>query len=115
MENINQELKNSVVDAKDDYGRQFQVFTDNFYLMKAALRYFKVNQGLSFTSSKVAENFPLNVSTAGSSLKIMEELDIIESRTSSRKRFLPGEADLERMESVEEILRKNFEIREFNP
>lgn len=115
MENVNRELKDLVVDAKDNYQRQFQVFTDNFYLMKAALRYFKVNQGLSFTSSKVADNFPLNVSTAGSSLKMMEELDIIKSRTSSRKRFLPEKADLERMEEVEDILRQNFEIREFNP
>lgn len=115
MENVNRELKNLVVDAKDNYSRQFQVFTDNFYLMKSALRYFKVNQGLSFTSSKVADNFPLNISTAGSSLKIMEELDIIESRTSSKKRFLPENADLEKMEEVEDILKHNFEIREFNP
>ncbi|MFB6114656.1 MAG: hypothetical protein ABEK04_00040 [Candidatus Nanohalobium sp.] len=115
MEDPEVRVRQDVVDAKDNYGRQFQVFSENFYLMKAALRYFTVNQGLSFTSSKVADNFPLNVSTAGSCLKIMEELGVIESRTSSRKRFLPGSSDLDRMEEVEQVLRNNFEIREFNP
>jgi hypothetical protein len=45
----------------------------------------------------------------------MEEMDIVESRSSSRKRFMPQKCDLERMEDVGEILRENYEIRSFRP
>lgn len=103
------------MDAKDLHEREFKSFTRNFYLMKSALRYFSVKQGLSFTSSKVADNFPVTVSTAGSCLKVMEEIGVVESRNSSRKRFMPQKCDLERMEEVGEILRENYEIRSFRP
>lgn len=115
MEEIETRLRNDIVDAKDLYEREFKAFTRNFYLMRSALRYFSVKQGLSFTSSKVADNFPMTVSTAGSCLKVMEEMDIVESRSSSRKRFMPQKCDLERMEDVGEILRENYEIRSFRP
>lgn len=107
--------KEDISRIKDFHSREFKIFTRNFYLMRSALRYFSVKQGLSFTSSKVAENFPMTVSTAGSCLKVMEKLEIIESRTSSKKRFMPGNCDLERMETVGEILRDNYEIDEFDP
>ncbi|MFB6174913.1 MAG: hypothetical protein ABEJ87_02965 [Candidatus Nanohalobium sp.] len=109
------ELKEDVVRVKDLHGRQFQALTRNFYVIRAAVRYFAVKQGLSFTSSKVAENFPLTVSSAGSSLNALEHLGVIESRTSSRKRFLPKDTDMERLSRVEDVLRDNFEISEFRP
>lgn len=115
MEGTETRLRNQIVDAKDLYEREFKAFTRNFYLMKSALRYFSVKQGLSFTSSKVADNFPVTVSTAGSCLKAMEEMDIVESRNSSRKRFMPQKCNLERMEEVGEILRENYEIKSFRP
>lgn len=109
------ELMEEVSRVKDLHEREFKVFTRNFYTMKSALRYFSVKQGLSFTSSKVAENFPANVSVAGACLKVMEELNVIESRTSSKNRYMPQGSDLERMEKIGDILRENYEIREFNP
>ena len=115
MEENETRLRNQIVDAKDLHEREFKAFTRNFYLMKSALRYFSVKQGLSFTSSKVADNFPVTVSTAGSCLKVMEEIGIIESRNSSRKRFMPQKCDLEKMEEVGEILKENYEIRSFRP
>jgi len=108
-------LRNDIVDAKDLHDREFKALTRNFYLMRSALRYFSVKQGLSFTSSKVADNFPVTVSTAGSCLKVMEEIGVVESRNSSRKRFMPQKCDLDKMERAGEILRENYEIREFNP
>jgi GTP-sensing pleiotropic transcriptional regulator CodY len=83
--------------------------------MRSALRYFSVKQGLSFTSSKVADNFPLTVSTAGSCLKALEDLGVVESRTSSRKRFLPQDTDMERLLEIEQVLKDNFEIDGFTP
>lgn len=107
------EVRKDVSKAKDLYEREFKALTRNFYLMRSALRYFSVKQGLSFTSSKVADNFPLTVSSAGSCLKALEQLGVVESRTSSRKRFMPQNCDLERMEVVGEVLRENYEIGEF--
>lgn len=109
------ELMEEVSRIKDIHEREFKVFTRNFYIMKSALRYFSVKQGLSFTSSKVAENFPANVSVAGACLKVMEELDVIECRTSSKKRYMPEKTDLDRMEEIGSLLRENYEIRDFNP
>lgn len=107
------EIRNDVSKAKDLHEREFKALTRNFYLMRSALRYFSVKQGLSFTSSKVADNFPLTVSSAGSCLKALEQLDVVESRNSSRKRFMPQKCNLERMETVGEVLRENYEIGEF--
>lgn len=115
MENQKAELRNQVVDAKDLHEREFKVFTRNFYLMRSAVRYFSIKQGLSFTSSKVADNFPMTVPTAGFCLKVMEEMEIIESRNSSKKRYMPEKCDIERMEQVGQILRENYEIRPFRP
>jgi len=112
---MNQKLQEKIGRVKDLHEREFKSFTRNYYLMKSALRYFSVKQGLSFTSSKVANNYPINISVAGSCLKVMEELDVIQSRTSSKKRFMPEKTDIERMQQVGEILRENYEIREFNP
>lgn len=113
MQEASPQVKEDVARLKDLNQRQFQALTRNFYLMRSALRYFSVKQGLSFTSSKVADNFPLTVSTAGSCLKALEELGVVESRTSSRKRFLPRDTDMERFMEIGEVLRNNFEIEGF--
>lgn len=115
MDETETQLRNQIIDAKDLHEREFKAFTRNFYLMRSALRYFSVKQGLSFTSSKIAENFPFTISTAGSCLKVMEEIDIVKSRNSTKKRYMPQKCDLEKMEKVGEVLRENYEIREFGP
>jgi len=110
-------ITEQVVKAKDRYSRQFQNFTRSFYIMKSALRYFSVNQGLSFTSSKVADNFPVSTPVAGSALKIFNELDVVEPRTrsSSPDRYMPSQVDMERLLEVEEVLVENYEIEAFYP
>lgn len=113
MEKVSKQVRKDVATLKDLDQRQFQALTRNFYLMRSALRYFVVKQGLSFTSSKVAGNFPMTVSTAGSCLKALEDLGVVESRTSSRKRFLPQDTDMDRLMEVGEVLRQNFEIDTF--
>ncbi|MFB6159153.1 MAG: hypothetical protein ABEJ95_05880 [Candidatus Nanohalobium sp.] len=108
-----EDIKKEVVDAKNHDGRNYSRFTSNFYILRSALRYFKVKKNVSFTSSKVAEEFPLPVSTAGSALKVLEDLDIVERRTdSTRKRYMPGDVDLEKLEKVRKVLLENHEIRE---
>jgi len=109
-------LKQEIVDVKDFQGRQFQVFTDNFHVMKAALRYFSVDVGMSFTSTKISKKFPVTASVAGTCLTLMEELDIVEPRNSSAspKRFRPQNVDLERLLQVEEVLVESLEIRSFS-
>lgn len=109
------ELKQDIIDLKDFDGRQFKVFTDNFHVMKAAVRYFTVGIGMSFTSTKVSKNFPITASVAGSCLNMMEKLDVLESRNSSAspKRFQPKNVDLERLLQVEKILVDSLEIRSF--
>jgi hypothetical protein len=111
------DLRQSVVDAKNASERKFKTFTSSFYILKSALRYFSVKKGMSFTSSKVADNFPISAPIAGSSLRILDDLDVVDARTrsSSPDRFMPEDVDLDRMERVEEILVDNFEIEEFNP
>jgi hypothetical protein len=113
MQKEHGKLQEEISRVKDLHQREYQALTRNFYLLKSALRYFSVKQGLSFTSSKVADNFPLTVSTAGSALKAFEHLDVVKSRTSSRKRFLPQDTDMKRLSQVEEVLRKNLEIDGF--
>lgn len=111
------DLRRSIVDAKNSSERKFKTFTANFYVLKSALRYFSVKKGMSFTSSKVADNFPISTPIAGSSLRILNDLDVVDARTqsSSPDRFMPETVDLERMEEIEGILIENFEIKEFNP
>lgn len=113
----NMDLLQSVIDAKDGNERKFKVFTGQFYLMKSALRYFCVKKKMSFTSSKIADNFPVSAPVAGSSLKILAELGVVEARTesSSPNRYMPDDVDMERMQEVEKVLRDNYEIDGFIP
>lgn len=109
------ELRQEIAELKDFNSRQFQILVDNFYLIKSALRYFGVKQGLSFTSVKVSENFPLASTTAGSCLNMLEELDVVSVRneSSSANRYMPQKVNMERLVEVEKILTENFEIEEF--
>lgn len=83
--------------------------------MRSALRYFGVKKGVSFTSSKVSECFPLPVTVAGSCLKVLEDLDVVESRGSSNSpdRYLPESVDLDRMKNVEKVLVESSELSGF--
>lgn len=110
-----EEVRQEVVKAKDFNQRQFKNFTSNFYVIKSALRYYSVNQGLSFTASKIGDDFPISVPAAGSSLKILSELDVIEARTesSSANRYLPENVDLDRLVEVEKILVEQLELEKF--
>ena len=109
------ELRQQIVEVKDFRSRQFKIFKDNFYLIKAAVRYFAVKNGLSFTSTKVSENFPMSVTTAGSCLSVLKDLDVLDVRTesSSPDRYMPQSVDMQRLEQIETILRENREIEEF--
>lgn len=109
------DLKEEIVKLKDHRNRQFQIFTDNFHILKAALRYFSVKQGTSITSSKVANNFPLTVCTAGSGLKMLAELGVVEKRSesSSPNRYMSRDVDMERLQRVEDILVEGREVSEF--
>jgi hypothetical protein len=111
-----EELRDEVIKAKDLNGRQFKNFTSNFYVIKSALRYYSENQGLSFTASRIADEFPLSVPAAGSGLKILSDLEVIKSRTesSSANRYLPENVDLSRLLDLEEILIEQLEIEEFD-
>jgi hypothetical protein len=108
-------LRQEIAELKDFDSRQFQIFIDNFYLIKAAIRYFGVKQGLSFTSVKVSENFPLASTTAGSCLNVLEELEVVSVRkeSTSASRYMPQQVDMEKLQEVENILIENFEIEEF--
>ncbi|MFB6193388.1 MAG: hypothetical protein ABEK00_03990 [Candidatus Nanohaloarchaea archaeon] len=113
---MDEELFGSVERAKDRNSRGFQRFTANFHLCKAFLRYFSVKNGNSFNSAKVSEKFPLDVTTAGTCLGVLEDLEIVESRTSSStNRYMADSVDLDRLEDVEKVLRENQEIKAFSP
>lgn len=109
------ELLDDVSRLKDLNPRQFQSLTTNFYVMKAAIRYFSVKKGMSFTSNKISENFPLTSPVAGLCLSAMEDLDIVSVRkqSSSPDRYMPQDVDMDRLEEVEKVLVDNFEIEEF--
>ena len=111
-----EELRNNIAKAKDLNSRQFKNFTSNFYVMKSALRYYSKNQGLSFNASRIADEFPLSVPAAGSGLKILSDLNVVESRTesSSPDRYLPENVDLSRLLEVQKILIEQLEIEEFD-
>lgn len=109
-----EELKRDVVKAKDMNERSFQTLTKNFYIFRAAIRYFAVRQGLSFTSSKLSDRFPIAAASAGSGLNVLESLGVLNSRTSSSKsRYMPKDVDIKRLQKVEEILRESYEIEGF--
>lgn len=111
------QVKNDILRAKDGSERKFKTFTNSFYILKSALRYFKIKKDMSFTSSKLSDNFPISAPVAGSSLKILSRLDVLKPRTnsSSPDRYMPEDIDLERLEKVQDILLENMEIKEFNP
>lgn len=115
MQEIDQRLVDDVAKAKDFNDRGFKMFTRNFYLCKAFLRYFSVKRATSFNSSKVSKKFPLSVTVAGTCLSVLEDLEVVESRTasSSASRYMPGSVDLERMEMIEKVLIENKEIDEY--
>ena len=105
------ELQERLVDAKNHGTRKYQHLTNNFYLIKSALRYYSVKMNMSFTSSKVSEEFPLPVSIAGSCLAVLEEVGVIERRTdSSSKRYMPETVNMELLEELEQVLKENHEI-----
>jgi len=108
-------VRRDVVDVKNHFERPFQYLTQNFYILKASLRYFSVKKGQSFTTSKLADNFPISVPVAGGCLKVLDELDVVSARneSSSPNRYMPDEVDLDRLEKVEEVLSENLEINEF--
>ena len=109
------ELRREIVDLKDWDSRKYNYFVDNFYVLRSALRYFAVKKGVSFTSSKVAENFPLPVTVAGSCLTVLNKLDVVDVRTvsSSPDRYLPEKVDLDKLAEVEKVLKENHEIEDF--
>lgn len=108
-------LKRDIVELKDLEDRQFKIFKENFYLAKAAVRYFAVKNQMSFTAARVADNFPLTIPSAGSCLNMLEQLGVIKSRTqsSSPNRYMPQSTDIERLKQVEKTLVENYEIEEF--
>ncbi len=112
---MSEDLKRKIEEVKDFQERRYNSLTDNFYLIKAAVRYFAVKNGLSFTTQKISESFPLSIPAAGASLTVLEELDVVESRTESGSpdRYMPQKVDMKRMEELEEILLENYEIEEF--
>lgn len=114
---IEPDLRDIAVELKDFEQRKFNYLVDNFYVLRSALRYYSVKKGVSFTSSKLSEDFPIAVTVAGSSLNILTELDIVEPRrrSSSPDRYLPEEVDLQRMIKLEHVLIENHEIEKFNP
>lgn len=104
-----------VVKIKDINERKFGYFTNNFYLLKSALRYFAVKQGRPLTSSKISDNFPLTSPVAGSCLDILDQLEVVEQRTESNSPhvYMPEKVDMEKLEDVEKVLKENFEIQDF--
>lgn len=112
---LKKELRDDVVQAKDFHDRSFSDLTSNFYLVKSALRYYSVKKGMSITSTRISEDFPLPVTVAGSCLTVLEEMGVVERRSESGSsgRYLPETVDLERLEKIQSILIESREIEEF--
>lgn len=112
---VNENIVEKISQAKDLNGKQFKVFSNNFYLIKAALRYYTEDVGMSFTATKISDDFPLNVFSAGSCLSMLDKLDVIEPRTNSKSasRYMPRSLDKERLIAVEKVLEDNLEIKPF--
>lgn len=110
------ELRREVIRAKDFHEHKFSDLTSNFYLVKSAIRYYSVKKGMSITSTRISEDFPLAVTIAGSCLSLLEELEVVEKRSesSSADRYPPASVDLERLEVIEEILVESNEIGSFS-
>lgn len=109
------DLKDSIVQLKDLEERKYGHFVDNFYVIRSALRYYAVKKGVSFTSSKMSEDFPLAVTVAGSCLNMLTELGVVEPRTrsSSPDRYTPEKVDMKKLDEIGDVLRENHEIRPF--
>ncbi|MFB6145625.1 MAG: hypothetical protein ABEJ99_03910 [Candidatus Nanohaloarchaea archaeon] len=109
------ELKKSLINHKDLDQRKYSYLTGNFYLLKSAIRYYSVKVGKSFTAGDIADDFPLTIPVAGSTLRLLEDLDVIESRNRSKssRRYMPQDTDIERLEALEDVLSQNYEIDEF--
>lgn len=107
--------RTEVVEAKNFNDRNFSYLTQNFYIIRSALRYYSVRLGKSFTSSDLAEDFPLTVPVAASCLNVLKELEVVEARTqsSSPDRYMPETIDMDKFEKIGDILRENKEIEEF--
>jgi hypothetical protein len=114
-EQITEDLRQELVKAKDFDERKFNLLTENFYVIRSALRYYSVKKGKSFTSSMVADNFPVSTPVAGACMNILDELDVVQPRTESKSpdRYLPKNIDMERLKEFEEVLLKSYEIRDF--
>jgi hypothetical protein len=114
-EQIYSDVKQQVVKAKDMNERKFKYLSDNFYVVRSALRYFSVKQGRPLTSSKLSDNFPLTAPIAGSCLDMLDQLDVVEKRTESNSPhvYMPEKVDMVRLESVEQVLKDNYEINEY--
>jgi hypothetical protein len=110
-------LRADLEQAKDFHPRKFSDLTSNFYLVKSALRYYSIKKGVSITSARISEDFPLAVTVAGSSLSMLEELDVLQRRSESGSadRYLPEDVDLERLEEIGEILVESRELEGFRP
>jgi len=115
MDEVSKDVFEEVKQAKNFEERKFNYFTDNFYVMKSALRYYSIKKGISFTSSKLSEDFPVAVTVAGSCLNILGELGIVEPRTdsSSPNRYTPEKIKVKKMEEIGKVLRQNHEIKPF--
>lgn len=110
-------MKDDIVRTKNNYDRKFQHLTENFYVIRAALRFYSVKKGKTFTASDMSEDFPVSIPVAGSCLGLLEELDVVGSRTnsSSPDRYMPRQTDMERLKEVQTVLEDNYEIQGFLP
>lgn len=115
MTQLEMDLRKELEDLKNFDERSFNYMTENFYIMRSALRYFSQKKSVSFTSSRLSENFPLSVPVAGSCLNALEKIDVVSSRTKSNSPnvFMPQNVDLDRMEEIRKILHESHEIQEF--
>lgn len=110
------DIRTEVIDAKDFNDRSFSYLTQNFYVMRSAIRYYSQRLGTSFTSSDLAEDFPITVPVAASCLNVLKELEVVEARTksSSPDRYMPETVDMDKIKEIGDILRENKEIKEFS-
>lgn len=115
MTQLEMDLRKELEDLKNFDERSFNYMTENFYIVRSALRYFSRKKSVSFTSSRLSENFPLSVPVAGSCLNALEKIDVVSSRTESNSPnvFMPQNVDLDRMEEIRKILHESHEIQEF--
>jgi len=112
---MSESLSKEVRMLKDWDSRQFNFLVDNFYIIRSALRYFAVKKQMSFSAVKISNEFPVSVPVAGACLNMLEELNIVSSRTrsSSPDLYMPQKVDMDRLKTLENILVDNYEIEAF--